>query len=78
MGRVQQIGSSEKFTRSKLYRSFDTKNNTIISKICCFPRRPIKILFACKSRHCRLLHWYWFGTTVQEAESNSTKTGLLI
>ena len=72
MGKVQQIRNSAKFTCSKLYRSFDNKNDTILSKIRCFPQRLIKTLFACKPRHFRLLRWYWFGTTVQQMESDST------
>ena len=70
-GRVQQIGSSAKFTCSKLYRSFDNKSDTIISKIRCFLQRLIKTLFACKPRDCQLLLCYWFGTTVQQTESDS-------
>ena len=80
MGRVQQIGNSAKFIFSKLYRSFDSKNGTVMSRIRCFPQMLIKTLFACKSRHCRLLCWYWFGaelSTVQQMESDSTNTGFL-
>ena len=80
MGRVQQIGNSTKFTCSKLYLSFNSKNGTIISRICCFPQRLIKTLFPCKSRHRRLLCWHWFSTelsTVQQTESDSTNIGFL-
>ena len=80
MGIVQQIGSSTKVTSSKLYRSFDSKNGTIISRIRCFPQRNIKTLFACKSNHCRLFCWYWFSTelsTVQQTESDSTNIAFL-